>query len=56
MPRALTPDELLEELAEELRRGRIVEARLHDRDYHLDGLCDHDRQVIVVDPVPATAS
>ena len=56
MPRAFEVNELLEELAEELRRGRIVEARLHDPDYHLDGLCDHDRQLIVVDPVPATVS
>lgn len=54
--RTRTEAELLEELAEELRRGRIVEARLHDADYHLDGLCDHDRQVIVVDPIPATVS
>lgn len=54
--RRWTEAELLEDLAEELRRGRIVEARLDDPDYHLHGLCDHDRQVIVVDPVPATVA
>lgn len=51
-----TEAELLTELAEELARGRIVEARLHDPNYHLDGLCDADRQLIVIDPVPATVS
>lgn len=43
-------------LAEELRRGRIVEARLVEPGYHVHGLSDPDSGTIVIDPAPATVS
>lgn len=43
----------LEELEEEIAKGRLVEARLRDPNFHLDGLCDHGSQIIYIDPRPA---
>jgi hypothetical protein len=43
-------------LAEELKRGRIVEARLVEPGYHVHGLCDRETDAIIIDPAPATVS
>ena len=42
--------ELLEELREEMERGRVYEATLKDDHQHLYGMCDHGTQAIVIDP------
>jgi len=41
----------LDDLWDELGRGRIIECRLHDPSFHLDGLQDGD--TIYIDPRPA---
>lgn len=43
-------------LADELRRGRIREARLREPGYIVHGVCDASTGVIVIDPAPATVS
>lgn len=52
----MSPEQRLAELAEELSRGRIVEARLKANDAHLDGLCDYGSGVIYIDPRTAIVS
>ena len=47
---------LLALLVEELRHGRIIEARLVEPGYHVHGLSDPETGVIVIDPAPATVS
>ena len=47
---------LLALLADELRQGRILEARLVEPGYHVHGLSDPATGVIVIDPAPATVS
>lgn len=43
-------------LADELRRGQIVEARLRQPGYIVHGLCDRATGDILIDPAPATVS
>ena len=43
---------LLKVLKAELRKGGIHEAPLKAKGWHLDGLCDHDKGVVYVDPAP----
>lgn len=50
------PAALLAILADELRQGRIVEARLIEPGYYVHGLSDPATGVIVIDPAPATVS
>lgn len=45
----------LTELREELARGGIVEAENRDSGHHISGYCDHDTQVVVVNPRPELA-
>jgi hypothetical protein len=49
----MTHAEMLDELREELSRGRVVEAQLRAKDSHLDGLCDPSNQTIYVWPAPS---
>jgi hypothetical protein len=46
----MTPAERLNEVAAELAKGRIYEATLIDPTHHLEGLCNHETQVVVIDP------
>lgn len=46
----MTPAERLIEVAAELAKGRIYEATLIDPTHHLEGLCDHDTQAVVINP------
>lgn len=46
----MTAAERLGEVAEELSKGRIYEATLIDPTHHLEGLCDHDAQAVVINP------
>lgn len=41
---------LLDDLADEMTKGRIYEATLLDPTHHLEGLCDHGSGAITVDP------
>ena len=49
----MTAAERLSELWEELGKGRVVEARLRDPNFHLDGLVDYGSNIIYIDPRPA---
>lgn len=49
----MTPTERLAELREELSKGRVVEAKLRDPNFHLDGLCDLGSEIIYIDPRPS---
>lgn len=42
--------DLLGEVAAELGKGRIYEATLIDPTHHLEGLCDHSTQAVVINP------
>jgi hypothetical protein len=42
--------ELLDELDQELSRGRVYERTLRDPGYLTEGLCDHGTQAITIDP------
>lgn len=44
---------LLKVLRDEFRRGGIHEAPLKATGWHLDGLCDHDKGAVYVDPAPS---
>lgn len=46
----MTATERLAEVAAELAKGRIYEATLIDPTHHLEGLCDHDTQAVVINP------
>jgi hypothetical protein len=46
----VTADQCLIELGEELKKGRIVEARLRATDAHIDGMCDYGSDIIYIDP------
>jgi len=46
----MTAAERLVEVAAELSKGRIYEATLIDPTHHLEGLCDHDAQAVVINP------
>ena len=43
----------LADLREELGKGRVVEAKLRDPNFHLDGLCDFGSDIIYIDPRPS---
>jgi hypothetical protein len=43
---------LLKELRHELRKGGIHEAPLKAKGWHLDGLCDHGKGAVYIDPAP----
>jgi hypothetical protein len=43
-------------LAEELQRGRIIEAPLREPGYLVHGVCDPVTEVIIIDPAPAIVS
>ena len=49
----MTQAERLAELREELAKGRVVEAKLRDPNFHLDGLCDYGSEIIYIDPRPS---
>lgn len=42
----------LDELRDELGRGGIVEAEIRNPGSHISGYCDHDTQIVVVNPKP----
>lgn len=44
----------LEEVWDEMGKGAITEAALHDATNHLDGLCDYGSQRVYVNPKPST--
>ena len=44
--------DLLKTLRAELRKGGIHEATIKAKGWHLDGLCDHDKGAVYVDPAP----
>ena len=46
----------LEELADEFRKGKIVEALLIEPGYHIHGLCDYDTGHVLVNPQPHTVA
>lgn len=46
----MTAAERLQEVAEELTKGRIYEAALLDPTHHLEGLCDTTAQTITINP------
>ena len=46
----MTADERLAEVAVEFSKGRIYEATLVDPTHHLEGLCDHQSQAVVINP------
>src|SRR5688572_19897566 len=50
---AVPNDALLRVLRAELRKGSIHEAQLKAKGWHLDGLCDHDKGAVYVDPAPS---
>ena len=46
----MTADERLDEVMEEMSKGRIYEATLIDPTHHLEGLCDPNTQSITINP------
>lgn len=44
--------DLLKVLRAELKKGGIHEATLTAKGWHLDGLCDHEKGAVYVDPAP----
>lgn len=44
--------DLLRTLRAELRKGGIHEASIKAKGWHLDGLCDHEKGAVYVDPAP----
>lgn len=42
----------LEDLEDELAKGRVTEAELRDPTHHLDGFCDYSSRRVYVDPRP----
>ena len=43
---------LLRTLRAELKKGGIHEAPLRAKGWHVDGLCDHDKGAVYIDPAP----
>lgn len=43
---------LLKRLRAELKKGGIHEAQLRAKGWHIDGLCDHEKGAVYVDPAP----
>jgi hypothetical protein len=52
---AILLDDLFKELRAELKKGRITEAPLRGKGWHIDGLCNHDEGRVYVDPAPTIA-
>lgn len=52
----MKPETRLALLREEMKNGRIVEARLRAPFEHLDGLCDFGSKIIYIDPRAAIVS
>ena len=50
---ATTYDDLMKTLRAEFRKGGIHEAPLKAKGWHLDGLCDHEKGAVYVDPAPS---
>jgi hypothetical protein len=48
----MTHGDLLKQLRAELKKGGIHEAPLKAKGWHLDGLCDHEKGAVYVDPAP----
>lgn len=50
---AVPHDELLKTLRAEFRKGGIHEASIRAKGWHVDGLCDHDKGAVYVNPAPS---